>query len=186
VVVVSPSSELSVESHCGVWRGDGVYRSQISIVFVWQRHLFGFVHLLLVLIHQLLIDLHFGRGESRRGDEFELRVTDEFSSEPEEGLLEVVVGLGRDVVVLKVLLSVESDGFGLDFALLDIDFVAAEDDRDVFADTDEITCEVLAITVDGGCPRKRTMPVGDVLVGDSGGDIKHDDSALTIDVVAIS
>lgn len=33
----------------------------------------------------------------------------------------------------------ESDGLGLDFSLLDIDFVAAEDDRDVFADTDEIT-----------------------------------------------
>ncbi len=30
------------------------------------------------------------------------------------------------------------------------------------------------------------MPVGDVLVGDSGGDIEHDDAALSIDVVSIS
>ncbi len=39
---------------------------------------------------------------------------------------------------MKVLFPVKSDGFGLDFTLLDIDFVAAEDDGDVFANTDEI------------------------------------------------
>lgn len=33
---------------------------------------------------------------------------------------------------------------------------------------------------------KRTMPVGDVLVGDAGGDVKHDDAALAVDVVAIT
>jgi hypothetical protein len=57
----------------------------------------------------------------------------------QEGLLKVVVGLGRDVVVLEILLPVEGDGLGLDFALLDINLVAAEDDWDVFADADEIT-----------------------------------------------
>jgi hypothetical protein len=31
-----------------------------------------------------------------------------------------------------------------------------------------------------------TMPVGDVFVGDSGCDIEHDDTALAVDVVAIS
>lgn len=30
------------------------------------------------------------------------------------------------------------------------------------------------------------MPVGDVLVGDAGGDIEHDDAALAVDVVAIT
>ena len=30
------------------------------------------------------------------------------------------------------------------------------------------------------------MPVWDVLVGDAGGDIEHDDTALSVDVVAIS
>ena len=30
------------------------------------------------------------------------------------------------------------------------------------------------------------MPVGDVLVGDTGGDIEHDDTALTLDVVTIT
>jgi len=67
-------------------------------------------------------------------------VTDELPGEPKERLLEVVVGLGGDVVVLEVLLAVESDGLGLDLALLDIDFVTAKDDWDVLADTDEVTC----------------------------------------------
>lgn len=31
-----------------------------------------------------------------------------------------------------------------------------------------------------------TMPVGNILVGDSGGNVEHDDTALAIDVVAIS
>lgn len=30
------------------------------------------------------------------------------------------------------------------------------------------------------------MPVGDVLVGDTRGDIEHDDTALAVDVVAIT
>lgn len=32
----------------------------------------------------------------------------------------------------------ESDGLGLHFTLFDIDFVAAEDDWDLFADTDKV------------------------------------------------
>ena len=68
-------------------------------------------------------------------------VADKLSCEPQEGLLEVVVGLGGDVVVLEVLLAVEGDGLGLDLALLDIDLVTGENDGDVLADTDEITCK---------------------------------------------
>ena len=40
--------------------------------------------------------------------------------QPEEGLLKVVVALGRDVVVLQVLLPVEHDGLGLDLPVLDV------------------------------------------------------------------
>ena len=66
-------------------------------------------------------------------------VADKLASQPQERLLKVVVGLGRDVVVLQVLLAVESDGLGLDLALLDVDLVAGKDDGDVLADTDEVT-----------------------------------------------
>ena len=95
-------------------------------------------------------------------------VADELPCEPQEGLLEVVVGLGGDVVVLEVLLAVEGDGLGLDLALLDIDLVAGQDNGDVLANADQVT-----------------VPVGDVLVGDTRGDIKHDDPALALDVVAV-
>jgi hypothetical protein len=70
---------------------------------------------------------------------YQSSVTDELASEPEERLLEVVVGLGADIVVLQVLLAVECDGLGLHLALLDINLVAAENNGNVFADTDEVT-----------------------------------------------
>jgi hypothetical protein len=31
-----------------------------------------------------------------------------------------------------------------------------------------------------------TVPVGDVLVGDTGGDIEHDDTALAVDVISVA
>jgi hypothetical protein len=33
---------------------------------------------------------------------------------------------------------------------------------------------------------KHTVPVGDVLVGNAGGHIEHDDAALAVDVVSVS
>lgn len=85
----------------------------------------------------------------------------------------------------------ESDGTSLHFALLqalkmkdissvwqkysqmstdlNINLVSAENNGDVFANTLEVT-----------------MPVGDVLVGDTGSNIEHDDTALALDVVSIA
>lgn len=74
---------------------------------------------------------------------YQLRVANQFAGQPEEWLLEVVVGLGRDIVVLKVLLAVEGNGLGLDFALLNVHLVAAEDDGDILADTNKITWECI-------------------------------------------
>merc|ERR1712000_114209 len=67
------------------------------------------------------------------------------------------------------LLAVEGDGLGLDLAVLHVDLVAAEDDGNVLADTDEVT-----------------VPVGDVLVGNARCDVEHDDTALSVDVVTIA
>lgn len=67
-------------------------------------------------------------------------ISNQFPSQPQEGFLEVVVRFGRDVVVLKIFLAVECDGFGLDLALLHINLVPTEHDRDVLANADEITC----------------------------------------------
>lgn len=66
-------------------------------------------------------------------------VADKFSGEPEEWLLKVIIGLGGDVVVLEVLLAMEGDGLCLDLALLHVHLVTSEDDRNILADTDEIT-----------------------------------------------
>ena len=75
-----------------------------------------------------------GRGTHQGG------VANKLACQPEERLLKVVVGLGRDVVVLQVLLAVERDGLGLDLALLHVDLVAAEDNGNVFANADQIAC----------------------------------------------
>ena len=67
-------------------------------------------------------------------------VTNELACQPQERLLKVIVGLGGDIVVLKVLLAVESDGLGLDFALLNVDLVTGQNDGDILANADEIAC----------------------------------------------
>jgi hypothetical protein len=51
---------------------------------------------------------------------------------------------------------------------LDINLVTTEDNRNVFTNTDKIT-----------------MPVGDVLVSNSRGNIKHNDSTLTLNTIVI-
>ena len=142
---------------------------QISIILIRKRKGSSLVHLVLVLGHKSLVNLDLRRSKGGRGDKLEGRVADELSGEPEEGLLKVVVRLGRDVVVLEVLLSVESDGLGLDLTLLNINLVTAKNDGDVLANTNKIT-----------------VPVGNVLVSDTGGNIKHDDTALAVDVVTVT
>lgn len=54
------------------------------------------------------------------------------------------------------------NALGFDFPIFDVHLVAAKDDRNVLTDTDQVT-----------------MPVGHVLIGDSRGDVKHDDSTLS-------
>lgn len=79
------------------------------------------------------------------------------------------------------------DGFRLDLALFHIDFVTTEDNWDIFAYADEVTFQALepdhcAILRDTAL----TVPVWNVLVGNTRCDVEHDDPALAVDVVAIS
>lgn len=96
-------------------------------------------------------------------------VSGELSCQPQERLFKIVVGLGRNIVVLQVLLSVKGDLFGLDLSVLDFDLVSAQNDGDVFANSSQIA-----------------MPIWDIFVGNAGSDIKHDDSALALDVISIA
>lgn len=63
---------------------------------------------------------------------------------------------------LQVLLAVKDDALSLNLAVFNIYFVATQDNGNVLTNTDQIT-----------------MPVGYVLIGDSRGDIKHNDSTLS-------
>jgi len=66
------------------------------------------------------------------------RVPSQLAQDVQERLLEVVVALRRDIVILQVLLAVELNVLGLDLAILGVNLVAAQDDRDVLADTSQI------------------------------------------------
>ena len=142
---------------------------QIWIVLIRQGHPRRILHLLIILLQQRLIDLDGWRSQGNTRDELQPGVPHQLPRQPQKRLLEVVVGLGRDVVVLQVLLAVEGDGLGFHFALFHVHFVAAEHDGHVFADADEIA-----------------VPVWDVLVGDPAGYVEHDNAALSVDVVAVA
>ena len=144
-------------------------RLQIRIVLIWQRHPRRILHLLIILLQQRLIDLDGRRRQRHARNELQPGIPHELPREPQERFLEVVIGFGGDVVVLQVLLAVERDGLGLDFALLHVDFVARQHDGHVFAHAHQVA-----------------VPVGHVLVGDARGDVEHDDAALAVDVVAVA
>jgi hypothetical protein len=88
------------------------------IIFLRKGLSSSFCHFVGVLFHQASIDLDLWRSQGRGSDELEVGVTNQLAGQPKERLLKVVVGLGGNVVVLEVLLSVESDGLGLDFTFL--------------------------------------------------------------------
>lgn len=109
----------------------------------------------------------------------------EFPRQPKEWFFEVVIRLRRNFKVLDVLLSVESHGAGLDFSLLrrrqvcglassnqkylDVDLVSTKNNWNVLTDAFEIA-----------------MPVGDVLIGDAGSDVEHDNTALALNIVTVT
>ena len=77
----------------------------------------------------------------------EVWVADEALEEPDEGLFVLVVGLGRDIVVLEVPSSVEDDLGGLHLSLFDIGLVADQNDWDVGGDSGQVL-----------------VPLGDILI----------------------
>ena len=70
---------------------------------------------------------------------------------------------------LQVLLAMEGDGLRFDLSVLDVDLVAAEHDGYVLAHAHQVL-----------------VPGGHVFVGDARRDVKHDDGALALDVVAVA
>jgi len=147
--------------------GQSAY-SQVVVLF-GQRHLGSLLQFLVVLLYQFFVYVDLGWCKGRRGHKLEVGVADQFARQPQEWLLKIVVAFCADVVVLQVFLAVERNGLGLNLALFDINLIAAEHDGDVFAHTHEIT-----------------MPIGDILVRDPRGYVKHNDGALALNVVTVA
>jgi len=142
---------------------------QVVILLSGKRLVGRNLESILVLGDNLRVDVHLRGSECRSGNKLQVGVGNQLASEPEEGLLEVVVGLGTDIVVLEVLLAVEGDVLRLHLTLLDVNLVSGQNNGDVFADADQVT-----------------VPVGNVFVCDARGDIEHDDGALPLNVVTIA
>ncbi len=70
---------------------------------------------------------------------------------------------------MKVALAVEGDLSCLDFAVLLVHLVAHQHDGDVVADAGQVL-----------------VPLGDVLVGDTGSDIEHEDGGIGTNVVSLT
>jgi len=84
----------------GSSRSSKAHSLQVLVVLIWQRHSGSLSHLLLVRIQSGLVDCNLRGCKSWSCDEFKGAVSDQFPGEPQEWLLEVVVGLSRDIVVL--------------------------------------------------------------------------------------
>ena len=71
----------------------------------------------------------------------------EFTSDPEEGLFEVVVAFRGNVVVLEILLPVESNLLRLHLSVLNLNLVASQNNRNVFAHAREVAMPVRHVFV---------------------------------------
>mmetsp|Transcript_12107 Transcript_12107/g.20095 ORF Transcript_12107/g.20095 Transcript_12107/m.20095 type:complete len:238 (-) Transcript_12107:71-784(-) len=140
------------------------------IIVVLRKWLSGCCsQLLFVASLGLVIDLKLRRLESRSLNKVKLIVSTELARQPQKRFFKIVVGLGRDIVILEVLLSVEGNLLGLDLSVLDFNLISAENNRDVFADASQVT-----------------VPVRNVLVGNARGDVEHDDRTLPLNVVPVT
>lgn len=63
----------------------------------------------------------------------------------------------------------ENNWLGLDFSVFNVALVAAQDNWYVFANSDEVS-----------------VPVWNILIGDSGGHVEHDDGTLACNTFPIS
>jgi hypothetical protein len=78
-------------------------RLEIGVfAFIWQRDGIRFLELFLVVSNEAGVDFDVGWHQGRRTDKNALGVSSQFADQVQERLFEIVVGLGRDVIVLNV------------------------------------------------------------------------------------
>ena len=98
-----------------------------------------------------------------------VRILSDLSEQPKEWLLILIVTLSTDIIVLEVSLSVEVDLLGFELSILNISLITDKYNRNVLTDLGQVF-----------------VPFWYVLVGSSGGKVKHDDSTVSSDVIALS
>jgi len=111
----------------------------------------------------------FGGVEGQGLSQVEIGVVHESSENPEEGLLILIVTLGRNIIILQVSLSVECDLTSFNLSILTVDLVANEHHGDVVTNSGQIL-----------------VPFGDIFIGNTGSNIEHDDSGMGTDVISFS
>jgi hypothetical protein len=161
------SLSLFLFHHHRLHRSNNLLHQVVVLVRQRGRGCLGQLRLVGRLLRQ--VDRDLGGSQSNLLHKVQLRVADKLPRQVQERLLVVVVGLGGDLVVLQVLLPVEGDLLGLHLPVFHVDLVSTKHDRDVLAHTAEVA-----------------VPGGHVLVGEARRDVKHDDGALTVDVVAVA
>mmetsp|Transcript_11469 Transcript_11469/g.15919 ORF Transcript_11469/g.15919 Transcript_11469/m.15919 type:complete len:215 (+) Transcript_11469:3515-4159(+) len=139
------------------------------LILIRQRSFLSKSKSLFVLSHLVFVNWNLWRLQGRGLNKNEVWITNKFSGQPQERLFKVVIAFSTDIVILQVLLSVESDLLWFHLSIFHIDFVSAQNNRNSFTNSDEIS-----------------VPVWNILVGHSGGNIEHDDCSLSLNVVTIS
>ena len=87
----------------------------------------------------------------------------------QEWTSEVVVRLGRDIEVLQVSLTMVGNLTSLDLTVLHVDLVSDKNNWDVLTNTGQVT-----------------MPVRNGFISNTGGNVKHDDTTVSLNVVSVT
>mmetsp|Transcript_26955 Transcript_26955/g.63311 ORF Transcript_26955/g.63311 Transcript_26955/m.63311 type:complete len:233 (-) Transcript_26955:98-796(-) len=142
---------------------------EIVVVVFWKRLSGGLLEFLFVLVLEVLVELELWRLQGRGFNEVQGIVSGELACQPQERLFEIVVGFRRNIIVLQVLLTVECDLLSLDLAIFDFNFISAQHNWNILANSSQIT-----------------VPVGNILVCNTRGYIEHDNSTLALNVVSVT
>jgi len=93
----------------------------VIVIWQWLRRCSRKLSLVLLLHGQ--VKGHFRGLKGHCFDEVNVGITSKLPSKVKEGLLKVVVALGRNFIVLEVTLHVECDLLGFNFPVLHINLV---------------------------------------------------------------
>mmetsp|Transcript_46374 Transcript_46374/g.148972 ORF Transcript_46374/g.148972 Transcript_46374/m.148972 type:complete len:298 (-) Transcript_46374:75-968(-) len=145
----------------------GVFESQVWVVVV-DAHT-PCQSLLALQLDRLTGTQRSHNGRAREvADKLQALVVAQLPRQVQERLFEIEGTFGAQIVVLDSARPVPRDMHRLDLAILDVNFVADENNWDLPANTPDV-CE----------------PLGHILVRDAGRDVEHHDRAVSAQIVPI-